>query len=105
GHNLYLAADAGLPGATISGGARSHSLAGTEIGMKGFYKSLSYPGLCRSAAERSGTCAGLFTGGRIFCQCQLLRTGLISVRDSTAVYQAGCGLQRQLWQNVQRKTL
>ncbi|EGT3610348.1 ShlB/FhaC/HecB family hemolysin secretion/activation protein [Morganella morganii] len=55
GHNLYLAADAGLPGAKISGGARSHRLAGTEIGMKGFYKSLSYQvfaGLPLKEAER-----------------------------------------------------
>lgn len=42
GHNLYLAADAALPGVKISGDARSHGLAGTEIGVKGFYSLLSY---------------------------------------------------------------
>lgn len=42
GHNLYLAADAALPGVKMSGGTRSHGLAGVETGIKGFYKSLSY---------------------------------------------------------------
>lgn len=42
GHNLYLAADAALPGVKIAGGARSHGLAGTEIGIRGAYKSLGY---------------------------------------------------------------
>ncbi|HEI9872448.1 TPA: ShlB/FhaC/HecB family hemolysin secretion/activation protein [Morganella morganii] len=42
GHNLYLAADAALPGMKIAGGGRSHGLAGTEIGIRGAYKSLGY---------------------------------------------------------------
>lgn len=55
GHNLYLAADVALPGAQLTQNARSLSLAGTEIGIRGSYKSLKYKiftGMPLKEAER-----------------------------------------------------